>query len=142
MRVGGVPLLPVLVAAIAMYAIGFVMYGLLFDEMWIRLSGLNPAEAEAGMGRMWISPVMPLLIAIGLATVHRWSGVSSVGTALHVSVWLWLCFAFPVLLYGFTYSSEHPGLLLMDSVHLLLNFLVGGAIIAGWPKGRASPAAA
>ena len=36
----------------------------------------------------------------------------------------------------FTYSTEPSGLLLMDSIHLLLNFLVGGAIIAAWPWGR------
>ena len=141
MRVRGVPILPVLVAAIAMYAIGFAIYGLLFDTLWIRLSGLSQAEAEVGMGRMWLSPAMPLLIAIGLATVHRWTGVNRVGPALHVSVWLWLCFAFPVLLYGFAYSSQHPGLLLMDSIHLLLNFLVGGTIIAAWPWGRAGATA-
>ena len=138
MRLGAI--LPVLVAAIAIYAIGFVMYALLFDELWMRLAGLTQEEAEEGMGRMWLSPVMPILIAVGLATVYRWTGTAGVGRALHVSFWLWLCFAFTVLLYGFTYSTQHPGLLLMDSIHLLLNFRVGGAIIAAWPRGRTAAA--
>ena len=140
MRLGAI--VPVLVAAIAMFGIGFLIYGLLFEDLWVRLSGLSAAEAEAGMGRMWLSPVMPLLLAVGLSTVYRWTNVHRLGQALHVSVWLWLCFVFPVLLYGFAYSREHPGLLLMDAIHLLLNLLVGGAIIAAWPKGRTATVAA
>ena len=142
MRVGGVPVLPVLVAAVAIYAIGFVMYAVLFDELWMGLAGISQAEAEESMGRMAISPVMPILTAVGLSIVYRWAGVNGLGRAMQVSFVLWLCFAFMVLLYGFTYSSQHPGLLLMDSVHLLLNFRVGGAIIAAWPRGRGRAAAA
>ena len=139
MRVGGV--LSVLAAAVAMFAIGFLIYAVLFDDVWIRLMGLTPEQAEEGMGRMWLAPVMPILLSVGLATIQRWVRVNSVGAALHVSVWLWLCFVFPTLLYGFAYSAQHPGVLLMDAIHLLLNLLVGGAIIAAWPKGRAKAAA-
>jgi hypothetical protein len=142
MRVGGVPVLPVLVAAIAIYAIGFVMYGLLFDELWMRLAGFDEASAADEMWRMSLSPIMPILTAIGLAIVYRWAGVNSVGRAVQVSFVLWLCFAFVVLMYGFTYSAQNPGLLLMDSVHLLLDLVVGGAIIAAWPRVREGTAAA
>ena len=140
MRVGEI--LSVLAAAVAMFAIGFLIYAVLFDDIWIRLMGLTPEQAEEGAGRMWLAPVMPILIAVGLTFIYRWSRVNSVGQALHVSVWLWLCFAFPTLLYGFAYSTQHPGLLLMDSIHLLLNLLVGGAIIALWPKGGPQAATA
>ena len=132
MRVMGVPLLPVLAAAAAIYAIGFVIYGLLFAELWMRLAGFNEQDAEGQAWRMALSPIMPLLTAVGLAVVFRWARVAGLGRALTVSFVLWLCFAFVVLMYAFTYSDQHPGLLLMDSLHLLANYLVGGAILALW----------
>jgi hypothetical protein len=99
----GVPVVPVLLAAIVIYAIGFVMYGLLFDELWMELAGFDQTAAADEMWRMSLSPVMPALTAIGLAVVYRWAGVRSVPHALQVSALLWLCFAFVVLMYGFTY---------------------------------------
>ncbi len=141
MRVGGVNVFAVLAAALAIFAIGFVIYGVLFDELWMELAGFTRADAEAEMWRMGLSWIMPLLTAVGLAVVYRRAGVRSLGEAMRVSFVLWLCFSFVVLLYGFVYSDQRPELLAMDSIHLLLNLLVGGAIIAAW-KGREAPAAA
>ena len=36
-------------------------------------------------------------------------------------------------LYSFVYSPEKPGLLVMDTIHLLLGFMACGAIISAWP---------
>ncbi len=45
MRVGGVNVFAVLAAALAIFAIGFVIYGLLFDELWMELAGFTRAAA-------------------------------------------------------------------------------------------------
>ena len=136
MRFAGVNLIAVLVAAIAMYAIGFVLYGVLFEDQWMAWTGTSEEMAQAAMGRMYLSPIMPLLAAFGLATVYRWAGVDGLPRAMKVSVALWLFFAVSILLYGYVYSTMRVEAFALDCAHLLLNYVVGGAIIALWPRGR------
>jgi hypothetical protein len=45
---------------------------------------------------------------------------------------IWFFIAMPVRMYSFVYGPEKIGLLVLDAVHLLLGFLVAGAIIGGW----------
>ena len=141
MRFGGVNLLAVLVAAIAIWAIGFVIYGVLFEEQWMTWAGVSAEAAETEMWRMAFSPVMPILTAIGLAVIYRWKGVTDLRRAMVTSLVLWLCFGFVILMYGWTYSSQPAELLALDSAHILLNYLVGGAIIALWPQRRGAAGA-
>ena len=45
MRSGGINWLAVIVAAVAVYALGFVIYGLLIpEESWMAMSGTTEAE--------------------------------------------------------------------------------------------------
>ena len=69
MRAGGINWIAVLAAAIAFYAIGFVIYGLLIPaESWMAMSGISAAEIEAlGGSRMPFSIVMPLMTAGALS---------------------------------------------------------------------------
>ena len=136
MRFAGVNLLAVLAAAIAMCLIGFLIYGVLFEEQWMAWTGTTQEMAEASMGRMYLSPLMPLLAAFGIATVYRWAGVDGLPRAMKVSFLLWLFFAVSLLLYGFVYSTMRIEAFALDAGHLLLTHLVGGAIIALWPRGR------
>ena len=54
----------VLVAAIAIYAIGFVIYAMLIPEpTWMAMSGMTEAEKATAMSRMMYSPIMPIMIA-------------------------------------------------------------------------------
>ena len=138
MRFMGVNLLAVLVAAIAIWAIGFALYGFLFDEQWMAWTGTSQETAEAEMWRMWLSPVMPILTALGLAVIYRWTGVNSLGTAMRTSLVLWLFFGFVILLYGWVYSDQRVEVLVLDAVHILLTYLVGGAILAAWPRRTAA----
>ena len=51
MRAGGINWLAVIVAAVAFYAIGFVIYGMLIPaEAWMVMSGMT-AEANGGGGQ-------------------------------------------------------------------------------------------
>ena len=140
MGFGGVNLLAVLVAAIAIWLLGFLIYGVLFEEQWMEWTGTTQAVAEAEMWRMAFSPLMPILTAVGLAVVYRWAGVDSLARAMKVSFALWLFFGFVLMMYGWTYSDMRVEQLVLDSAHVLLGYLIGGAIIALWPKGRAAAA--
>jgi Protein of unknown function (DUF1761) len=131
--------LPILLAALAVYATGFVIYGLLVPpETWMAWAGIPPAEMAAlGTSRMIFSPAMPLLIATGTAAVLTWRG--SRGALPGALTGLALAFFFLVggRLYGYVYGVEGLNILLLDSAHLLLNGLAAGAVLGAWAgRGR------
>ena len=124
--------LAVLAAAAAIYAVGFLIYGLFLSALWLKLSGYSQEQLKPHMWKMAISPVMPILTAIGLAILFKLARVDNLAMGVVIAFQVWLFIAMPVRLYSFVYSPERIGLLVMDGVHLLLGFLVAGAIIGGW----------
>lgn len=125
--------LAILVAAIAIYAIGFIIYGAVFSKLWMQLSGYTKEQLAPHMWKMAISWIMPILTAIGLALILKMAGVTNLATGLVITFEVWFFIVLPARLYSFVYSPEKPGLLVMDLIHLLLGTLAAGAIISAWP---------
>lgn len=125
--------LAILVAAIAIYAIGFIIYGAVFSKLWLSLSGYTREQLQPHMWKMAISWVMPVLTAIGLALILKQAQVTTPATGVVVTAQVGLFIVVPVRLYSFVYSPERPGLLVMDLIHLLLGTFAAGAIISAWP---------
>jgi len=138
MRVGGQSILAVLAAAVAIYAIGALIYGLVFSEIWQGLNGYtkdNMATIFAGKEwRMALSPVMPLLVAFGLAVLMGWRGQKGPMVGVQTGLVVGMCFLFASRMYIFVYGPEPEGLLLLDSLHLLAGAIVAGAILGAWPE--------
>ena len=134
MRAGGINWLAVIVAAIAIYAIGFVIYGLLVPpEWWMAASGITQAEMEqVGASRMPFSVVMPLMTAIFLAVLFKLGKVADLGTGVKWGALVALASAIPTLLYGWVYGTGPFDATLIDSGHLLLGHVAAGAIIGRW----------
>ncbi|MBK8200045.1 MAG: DUF1761 domain-containing protein [Acidobacteria bacterium] len=124
--------LAVLAAAAAIYAVGFLIYGALFSGLWLRLSGYSREQLKPHMWKMAISPVMPILTAIGLALVFKAARVDSLMDGVLWAFQIWFFIVMATRLYSFVYSPEKKGLLMMDAIHLLLGYLVAGAILGGW----------
>lgn len=122
----------VLAAAVAIYAVGFLIYGALFSKQWMRLSGYTREQLQPHRWKMALSPLMPILTAVGLALVLKWARVDSLAMGVVVAAEVWFFLVLPTRLYSFVYSPEKSGLLMMDAIHLLLGLLIGGAIIGGW----------
>lgn len=125
--------LAIIVAAIAIYAIGFIIYGAVFSGLWMKLSGYTKEQLQPHMWKMAISWVMPILTSIGLALVLKSAGVTNLAAGLVVTFQIWFFLILSTRLYSFVYSPEKPGLLVMDAIHLLLGFMAAGAIISAWP---------
>ena len=125
--------LAIIVAAIAFYAIGFIIYGAVFSKLWMKLSGYTQEQLKPHMWKMAISPIMPILAAIGLAIILKLCGVTDLVAGLVVTSQIWFFLILSTRLYSFVYSPERPGLLIMDAIHLLLGFLAAGAVISAWP---------
>jgi purine-cytosine permease-like protein len=124
--------LAILVAAIAFYAVGAVIYGGM-SKLWMQLSGYTKEQLRPHMWKMALSPIMPILTAIGLAITLKLARVDNLAAGLVISAQLWLFFMLPARLYNFVYSPEKPGLAAMDAIHLLLGTLAAGAVISAWP---------
>jgi purine-cytosine permease-like protein len=125
--------LAIVVAAIAFYAVGFIIYGAVFSKLWLQLSGYTQEQLKPHMWKMAISPIMPILSAIGLAIFLKLAQVDNLPAGLVVTLQIWFFLVLSTRLYSYVYSPERPGLLIMDAIHLLLGFLAAGAVISAWP---------
>jgi hypothetical protein len=134
MRAGGFNWAAVLAAAVAIYAIGFIIYGLVIPpERWMAMSGIDQAEMEAvGQSRMMFGPLMPILTAVFLAVILQWGGVSTVSTGVRWAVTIAFASAIPTVLYGWVYGVGPIEATVIDAAHLLLGHAAAGAILGGW----------
>lgn len=124
--------LAILAAAVAIYAVGAAIYGGL-SKIWMQQSGYTREQLKPHMWKMVLSPIMPILTAMGLAILLKLARVDNLATGLMISLEIWFFIILPARLYNFVYSPEKKGLLFMDAIHLLLGTLVAGAIISAWP---------
>lgn len=133
MRSGGINWMAVVAAAVAIYAIGFVIYGLLIpEETWMAMSGITEAEKEIGMSRMMYSPLMPILTAVFLAVIFKWGAVGDLVSGVKWGAVVALASAIPALLYGWVYGGGDTNMTMIDVAHLWLGHVAAGAIIGGW----------
>lgn len=133
MRSGGINWLAVIAAAIAIYALGFVIYGMLIPpESWMAMSGMTEAETATAMTRMPYSVVMPIMTALFLAVLFKWGAVADAMKGAQWGLVVALASAVPTLLYGWVYGGLDTNMTLVDSGHLLLGHIAAGAILGGW----------
>jgi hypothetical protein len=93
--------LAVLVAAIAVFVLGWLWYSpLLFFKPWMRARGVDPAVAMAGAkmpaGKLVVELVRCILLAYIIARFVALLGVSNWMGAVHFGFFLWI--GFPVIL--------------------------------------------
>ena len=134
MRAGGINWLAALVAAIAIYAIGFIIYGLLVDEnAWMAAQGLTEAELVASSAaRMRFGALMPLATAFGMAVLFKWANVQGLANGVKWAALIAVASGIPALWYDWVYGIGPAWLTILDSAHLLLGHTVAGAILGRW----------
>ena len=133
MRSGGINWLAVVAAAIAIYAIGFVIYAMLIPmDSWVAMTGMTEAEKAVAMTRMPFSVVMPILTAALMAVLFKWGSVGNAMTGVKWGLVVCLASAVPTMLYGWVYGGHNSGMTMVDVSHLLLGHMAAGAILGGW----------
>lgn len=133
MRVMGHNALAILVAAIAIYAVGFLIYGLLLSEAWVAASSYTATELESGMSKMPLGAIMPILMAIGLSLVVKWRNQAGLAAGAMAGLLVAAFLVGPQFLYGYVYSPAGGETLLgIDTLHAFLSCIVGGAILGAW----------
>jgi len=133
MRIGGLNILAVLVAAVAIYAIGFVIYGMLIPaDQWMAMAGMSESEQATAMTRMPFSVVMPIMTALFMALIFKWAAVSGMASGARWGLVIGLASAVPAMLYGWVYGGLSTDMTMIDVSHLLLGHLAAGAVLGGW----------
>jgi hypothetical protein len=132
MRVMGHNVYAVVVAAVAIWLIGFLLYVVLFAEPWMEWMQLTDEQKNADNGRMPFMIAMPFLQAIGLSLAVKWRNAAGLMGGLTTGLLMAVFFSIAGRMYGWVYSFEVNELFALDSFHFLLTHAVAGAILGAW----------
>jgi Protein of unknown function (DUF1761) len=134
MKFMGFNVLALLAAAVAVYIVGFIIYGLLLGpEVWLASQGITKEQMDAiGTSRLPFSPAMPIVTAVGMALLFQWANVSGVANGIKWGVLIAMTSAVPAIWYGWVYGIGPCSGALIDSAHLVAGHGVAGAILARW----------
>lgn len=133
MRSGGINWLAVIAAAIAIYAIGFVIYAMMIPmDSYTAMSGISEAEQTTAMARMPFSVVMPIMTALFMAVLLKWAQVADAMAGVKWGLVVALASGIPTILYGWVYDGDNSSLTMIDCGHLMLGHIAAGAILGGW----------
>lgn len=131
-KLAGVNVLGIVLAAVAMYLLGFLWYGLFFADAWMAGQGWTEAMFE-GQSALWMPAgfLIPLILAYGLGWHLNQKNISTWKTAGLFGLWLSLLIGVPLMMYGYVYSPTHSWeLLLIDSSHTVATFVVGCIVLS------------
>ncbi len=128
--------LGILAATIAFYLLGFLWYGIIFQEMWMGLAAITEeaaaakAEAMGLMTYVW-GVIITLMQVLGLAYILNHAGASLLKTCAKICAVVAALIALPVIAYGTIYGVNYPAKLLgLDFAHLLIGYLIVGIILS------------
>lgn len=133
MRVQGLNVLAILVAAIVIYAIEFVMFGsgLLMDAaQYERYIGNTSDQLHSE--RMPFGAIMPILAAIGLAMAIKWRNAQGWLPGFVTAFWMALLLGFGTSLYGWVYGSHDTSYLPINLAHFIVAWGAAGALLGVW----------
>lgn len=150
-KIAGVNLLGVLLAAVAMFFIGFIWYGLLFSEPWMAANGLFYGDAaketmqwltadgvtsvstDAGANPMIMLAgfVLSLVLSYGLGWHMAQKNISKLGTAALFGLWMSLLIGVPLMAYDTVYTPYASLMgLFVDGSHTVVTFVAACAIMS------------
>jgi hypothetical protein len=140
MEILGVPIVPVIVAAIATMVLGFLWYSpLLFARPWMRAMGYDPddkaklAEMQKGAGLMYAGAMLASLAsAFVLAKVIEITTVNAALYGMKVGFAVWIGFVTTVQFTAFLFERKPFKLYAINTGYQLACYLAMGAILAVW----------
>ena len=140
MRLMGLNVWAVLVAAVSTMVVGFLWYSpMLFARPWTRLMGYDPddkakmAEMRKSAGPSYgISLVASVLSAVVLAKVIQIATVNTPLYGMKIGLAVWLGFVTTVQLTNALFSRQPAKLYAINTGFQLVCYLVVGAILAAW----------
>jgi len=132
-----VSFLPVLVAAVVVFVLGWLWYSpLLFYKPWMRLRGLDPVAAMAGAkmpgGKLLVELVRCLLLAYVIARFVALLGISSWLMAVHFGFMVWIGFPVIILAGSVLWENTPWKVAAIHAGDWLVKLLVISVIVTLW----------
>jgi hypothetical protein len=128
----------VLVAAIAVFVLGWLWYSpLLFYKPWMRARGMDPAAAMAGAkmpgGKLVVELLRCIVLAYIIARFATLLGISSWMGAVHFGFLLWIGFPVILLIGSMLWENTPPKVAAIHAGDWLVKMLVIPIIVSVWP---------
>ncbi len=149
-RVAGINVVAWLAGAIAIYFIGFIIYGLTLGSVWAQQNAMDhglvtpeqassltmeqletmtiPGALDTTLA-MSLGFVISLVTSLGLCIAQGMMKPKSLAEALRNGFILWLGFAATTLSYNVVYGSFSRVTFGIDMLHLFLDYLAASAVI-------------
>jgi hypothetical protein len=133
MRMMGHNVLAIVLAAIAIYALEFLIFGVLLPgAQYMAMTGYGADSMRAGMARMPFGVVPPILTAIGLSLGVKWRNKAGWMAGVVTGVLMAVFLAFAVGLYGYVYGPNNLAFMGVTLAHFVVCYAVAGAILGAW----------
>lgn len=132
-RIFGHDLIAFILAGLAFYLVGTMIYVVLFGVYWREIANI-PMEFMPAPWKMGLGFILPFIATAGLAFLYDKAGTR--GMKDHVVIALVAAFAFTItaMAYGYAYGPTYNlRMLTMDGLHMLLGFAAAGAVLS-WRK--------
>jgi hypothetical protein len=124
----------ILVATIVAFFIGFLWYGVIFEAQWKTLTGVTGEGGDPMWMLLGLLQTFVTMVGLGWFIAREgsagWKGGVKIGLAACVF------FALMTSAYGFIYQTSDIRLIPIDWSHLLVIYVLGGAIIGGLKIGK------
>ncbi len=131
-RLLGVNVVGILLAGLAMFIVGALIYAVMFTHYMTIAFGYSvddfgPNSAYWMMGGL----VIELIIALGIGKMLKVGKISGLRESVKFTLMLGILIAVPISAYNFMYGPYHSfeGLLI-SSGHMIVNFAIAGAIFS------------
>ncbi len=129
--------LPVLVAAVVVFVLGWLWYSpLLFYKPWMRLRGLDPVAAMTGAkmpgGKLVVELARCIILAYVIARFVALLGISSWMGAVHFGFMVWIGFPVIILTGSILWENTPWKVAAIHAGDWLVKMLVISIIVTLW----------
>lgn len=124
--------LAVLVAAVINMVIGFLWYGPLFGETWLRMIGKTADEIEDNPAIYVLTTVTALIAAYTLAVIIGAMGAGTLVTGALVGAFVWIGLGATATLVYTLFEGPPTSVWALFGGYMLVVFVLQGALLASW----------
>ncbi len=129
---------PILVASVVAFIISALWYSpILFGKEWMALSKISAADVEAskakGMWKLYLIQFIVTLVTFSvLGFIITAAGPMSASDGAFLGFLAWLGFVATTAIGGMLWENKPLKLVLIQTISMLLNLVIGGSIIGVW----------
>ena len=124
--------LAVVLAAVVNMVVGFLWYGPLFGERWLKMIGKTADEIDDDPTMYVITTLTALITAYSLAVLIGASGASGFASGALIGLFVWVGIGATGTLVYTTFEGPPRDVWRLHALYQATVFIISGAILAVW----------